>query len=759
RQKDGSFEILPMAARMSAKYRNFSAANHILSLYESAEHSLWIGTKGAGLYRYDPGSGDFTWYNKLNGLMEESVCGIIESLDGMIWISGNTGLTVLDPKTNAFTNYTVSDGLLSNDFNMNSTFMDAEGNLYFGGYQGVNYFNPRQIPTNGQETSLYLSDLKLFNEKALPMEKRSPLEKVISQMDSIELRHDQSVFTIEYSGINFTRPEKNEFAYYLEGYEHTWNYVGRKRSATYTNLDPGSYTFKLKAANNDGLWNTEPLELHITVLPPWWKTPWALLAYVALFILGLYLLNRVTQTRIREKQQITMEREKRLRDKELDEKKFQFFTSISHEFRTPLSLIINPLRDIIEDTALNLPQRIREKHRVIYKNTDRLYRLVNELLDFRKLELNKVGVRASEFNLAGLLREVAGHFKEEAFEGNIHLGLDTEGENQMICTDEGMLEKIVFNILSNAFKVTPDGGAINIELRCNDGTYALPLVDPDKHTKGVEIVISDTGHGLEKDQLERIFDRFYQVEGLDRSYYGGTGIGLEVVRNFMNLLKGKIEVTSEVGRGTSFTLILPQGRAHFSQGELLSEVREPDRALLDHKYLDPGPLPEGIIDPLAEPVFHTLLIVEDNVELRNYLRNELKKQYRVLLAANGREGLEIAKTSLPDIILTDVIMPGMDGFAFCKNIKGDIRTSHIPLMMLTAKARVDDRLQGIGMGADAYMVKPFDMRLLKVRLSQLITSRQIIFNKYFSLIGDLPVQGNTTVLDKDFLEKVLNHIH
>lgn len=760
KQGDGSMKVIPMADKMSGEFRNFSAANHILSLFEDADGSLWIGTKGAGLYRYEPDSGDFTWYNKLNGLLEESVCGIIGSLDGKLWIAGNNGLTELDPKTNEFTNYTVSDGLLSNDFNMNSAYIDGDGNLYFGGYQGVNYFNPRTIPTNEQETALYLSDLRLFNEKVLPAQKQSPLDKVISEMDSITLRHDQSVFTLEYSGINFTRPEKNEFAYYLEGYEQTWNYVGKKRSATYTNLDAGEYTFKLKAANNDGLWNTDPLALHITVLPPWWKTPWALLSYAALFLMALYLLNRVTQSRIRDRQLIHAEREKRLREKELDEKKFQFFTTISHEFRTPLSLIINPLRDIIEENGPTLPQRIREKHRVIYKNTDRLYRLVNELLDFRKLELNRIGVRAGEFNLVGLLREVAGHFEDEAVEGNIHFSVDTECEDPMICTDKGMLEKIVFNILSNAFKVTPDGGAINLELVSNHGAYPLPLVDTEKDTEGVEIIISDTGPGLEPEQLERIFDRFYQVENLDKAYYGGTGIGLEVVRNFMNLLKGKIEVTSQVGQGTTFRLILPKGKAHFSEAELPSELRDQKNdSCMGPKSHGPGFLEEQAPTCAEERPTHTLLIVEDNVELRNYLRNELKPWYRILLAAHGKEGLEIARTSLPDIILTDVIMPGMDGFAFCKNIKSDIRTSHIPLMMLTAKARIDDRLEGIGMGADAYLVKPFDMRLLKLRLSQLITSRQIIFNKYFSLIGDLSTPGNTTALDKEFLEKVLNHIH
>ncbi|HUH45880.1 MAG TPA: hybrid sensor histidine kinase/response regulator transcription factor, partial [Arenibacter sp.] len=531
------------------------------------------------------------------------------------------------------------------------------------------------------------------------------------------------------------------------------------RSATYTNLDAGNYIFKLKAANNDGLWNVSPLNLHITVLPPWWKTNWALFSYVSLFILGIYLLNKLTQNRIREKQLINSEREKRMQEKDLAEKKFQFFTSISHEFRTPLTLIINPLRDIINDTGLNLPSRIKEKHHVIYKNTDRLYRLVNELLDFRKLELNKIGVKAREFNLTELLEEVVGHFKEEAFEENIHLSLDADKEGQLIWTDENMLEKIIFNILSNAFKVTPEGGAINIQLLSKDSLYQLPLVDPINPTEGIELIISDTGPGLEKEQVDRLFERFYQVENLDKSYYGGTGIGLEVVQNFMNLLKGKIEVKSEVGSGTSFRLIFPKGNAHFKREELLTEILEHDTIRETITTLDSVSGMEKILDHDQAPNSYTLLIVEDNSELRNYLRNELKDQYRVLMAANGVEGLEVAKTALPDIILTDVIMPGMDGFEFCKHIKGDIRTSHIPLMMLTAKARIDDRLEGIGTGADAYMVKPFDMRLLRLRLSQLITSRQLIFNKYFSVISDLPSHGNTTSLDKEFIEKVLNYIN
>ena len=756
---DQKFSVVSMIDRMSQESTNNSASNYILSLYEGTDQSLWIGTKGAGLCNYLPKTDTFIWYNKFKGLEEENVCGIIESLDGNIWMSGHTGISKLDVETKEFSNYTIDDGLLANDFNINSVFRDDQGNIYFGSYEGINYFNPSEIITNRNKTSLYLSNFKLFNENVLPTQEDSPLRKVISETDSIVLKHDQSVFTIEYSGINFTRPEKNEYAYYLEGYEESWNYVGKKRSATYTNLDPGSYTFKLKAANNDGVWNESPLTLGITVLSPWWKTNWALISYITLFVFGIYTLNRMTQSRIREKQLIHSEREKRLQEKDLDEKKFQFFTNISHEFRTPLTLIINPLKDILNDHSINLAPRIKEKHNVIYKNTDRLYRLVNELLDFRKLELNKIGVRAKEINLINLTREVVGHFKEEALDKNIHLGLDADSEDMTLWADESMMEKIIFNLLSNAFKATPEGGAINIELLSKDELYNLPLVDSQKPTEGLELIISDTGPGLKQEETERIFERFYQVENLNKAYYGGTGIGLEVVQSFVKLHKGKIEVKSEVGSGTSFRIILPKGPGHFERNEIFTDFKEPDsqkeRVNLVSSKIETIP----DVSPEETSINYTLLIVEDNAELRSYLRNELKNQYRVLLAKNGKEGLEMAKSALPDIIITDVIMPEMDGFEFCQKIKGDMRTSHIPLLMLTAKARIDDRMQGIETGADAYMVKPFDLRLLRLRLSQLITSRQLIFNKYFSVISDVPMNRNTTSLDKDFIEKVMNYIN
>ncbi|WP_299435095.1 two-component regulator propeller domain-containing protein [uncultured Maribacter sp.] len=746
--------------KMAEEFSNKITSSHITTLCESSDkQKIWIGTRGAGLCMLNIKEETFSWYNKQNGLLGENIASIEENNVGNLWISSNSGLYKYDIEKEIFTNFTYNDGLLSNDFNINSSLKDKEGNLYFGNYQGVDYFNPDNIKTNITLPSVYLTDFKLFNKKVIPNKEKSPLNKVISETNNIILNHKQSVFTIDYTAVNYTRPEKNQFAYYLEGLENSWNYVGNIRNATYTNLDYGTYIFKLKAANNDGVWNETPKSLTITILSPWWKTNWALFGYIALFLLALFLLNKVTQERIQEKQLLSYERKTRKQKEELNEKKFQFFTNISHEFRTPLTLIINPLEDILSDKSLNIPQIVKTKLNTVHKNTDRLHRLITELLDFRKLELNKVRIKACNLNLVVLLKDVASHFKEEALLKNISLSVDTTNPDIFVWADKSMLEKVIFNLLSNAIKVTPNAGTIDVEVCIKQDKIILPLVSDYNPVNVAQIVISDSGPGIDEKQVEKIFDRFYQVENLNKTYYGGTGIGLEVVKSFVELHKGSIKVKSEFGKGTSFKIYLPIGKTHFKKNELVIDVQDDkDEVFIrEHIINEEKDLESNELKNKSK--LNTLLIVEDNLELQNYLKEELKNEYKIYTAKNGFEGLEIAEKILPDVIITDVIMPKMDGFLFCKKIKSDIKTSHIPLLMLTAKARINNRMEGIELGADAYMVKPFNLRLLRLRLAQLITSRKLIFNKYFSVISELPNNVNTTSLDKEFIEKVLNYIN
>ncbi len=757
--EDKTFNVVSLRERIQKEFGNSSDVSHILSIYESSEKYIYIGTRGSGLCRYNKKDDTYTWYNKPKGLLEENIAAIIEDNDQNIWVSGNSGLTKIDLKKNDYTNYTSNDGLLSNDFNFGAALKDEKGTLYFGNFKGLDYFNPKEIKTNTSLPSLHLTDFKLFNEKVIPKTKNSPLQKVISETKSIQLSHTQSVFTIEYTGLNYTRPEKNNYAYYLEGYETAWNYVGRKRSATYTNLDQGNYIFKLKAANNDGIWNEVPLELKITILPPWWKTNWAILSYILAFLFCLYLLNSLTQKRIKEKEILKNERLIQTQNDDLNKKKLQFFTNISHEFRTPLTLIINPIKDIISNKELDLPQSVKNKHAIIYKNTNRLYRLINELMDIRKLEHNKMKIRASKINLIEFTKNIANYFQEETIKKNILLSVDSDVPDLTIWADEKMLEKIIFNLLSNAIKATPKGGAINIDLFSNHTLYNLPLVDKKKSVEAIEIVISDTGAGLNEIEVEKIFERFYQVEDQNKTYIGGTGIGLEVVKSFVYLHKGKIEVESKVGSGTTFKILFPTGNAHYTEDQILYESENTATKKEGFLVINSDEIENQLTEDTVLNKTKTVLIVEDNVELLDYLKLELSKEYKVFIANNGKEGIKMAKETLPDAIITDVVMPEMDGFIFCKTIKTDASTSHIPVLMLTARTTIENRIEGIENGADAYMIKPFDLKLLKLRLSQLITSRQLIFDKFFGAISGAEEKINSNSIDKEFIQKLLKYIN
>ena len=746
--------------RMTAKHNNPADVNYILTIYEDSNNDIWIGTRGAGLCKYDISEDEFLWFNKFNGLEEENVSAIIEDDNKNLWVSGNSGITKINLKTSVFTNYTSDDGLLSNDYNFSAVLKDENGYLYFGNIKGVDYFNPNGLEINKQEPLLYLTDFKLFNESVVPNIQDSPLKNVIAETNRITLNHKQSVFTIEYTGVNYTRTEKNQYAYFLQGYENDWNYVGNKRSATYTNLDHGEYVFKLKASNNDGIWNEVPLQLSITVLPAWWKSNLAICIYLLLFFTGIFLLNYLTKARLKEKAILKSERDQRLHEEELNEKKIQFFTNISHEFRTPLTLIINPLKDIINSPDLSLPESIKNKHKIIYKNTDRLYRLINELMDFRKLELDKIRLSAQKIDAVAFTQNVISYFEDEARAKNIYLTFDAEEPNINLWADINMFEKIIFNFLSNAFKVSESGGTINISILSSNRTHVLPLIHNDELVDVIEIRVSDSGPGIPKDQLDKIFNRFYQINHLNNSYYGGTGIGLELVSNFVKLHRGKIEVKSEIGEGTTFTVIFPKGKSHLNANEIIENQHIKPR--LDKNLFVSGDFSKDENNDdsktSGKKKYH-LLIVEDNEELVDYLFDEMKGQYNILTAPNGKKGLELARQQLPDVILTDIMMPEMDGHVFAKFVKSDIRTSHIPILMLTAKTRIEDRIQGLEIGADAYMVKPFDIKLLKLRIAQLIKSRQLIFDKYFSDISGAKEKTQAQSIDKKFIENLLNYVN
>ena len=748
KSENENFNITPFNNRFKTILGEDISSTIVFSLFEDDSNNIWIGSLDYGLFKYNYNNDKIIWYNNENGFIHESISSITQDKNGNIWISGNKGLTKFNPTEKLFTNFNKEDGLSSNKFNYNSVFQDAEL-LYFGGLNGVNYFNPENIQYNEELPQIYLKDLKLANELVLIDDIKSPLKKSLSTTEKLTLNYNQSFFSIEYVGVNYTRSENNQYAYFLEGFDEKWNYVGSKTNATFTNVPAGNYVFKVKASNNDGLWNEIPRELNIEILPAWWNSNLAWLIYLLTFITISYISYRVFIERIRERRILKFEREEHKQLEALNSKKIQFFTNISHEFRTPLTLILNPLNDIIKGDFNSLSQATKNKLEIIHKNSNRLSRLINELMDFRKLQFNKMSVNASKIDLIPFIEEVSSHFEEEANEKNIILSVDFSEKPINVWGDPSMLEKIIFNLLSNAFKVTPTNGMVSIYISKKNNKVNFPLVDPEKLLETIEITIEDTGAGIKKENINKIFDRFYQVTEFDKQYYGGTGIGLEVVRNFIELHKGKIEVSSKLNIGTQFKIQLPKGNKHLETINNKERIKANTNDNLQTKL-------NAFESSNNKSKDKKLLIIDDNSELRSYLKNELDVNYNILLAENGKIGFELANKHIPDIIITDVMMPVIDGIELCRMIKNDLRTSHIPIMMITAKGMEIDKIKGIDSGADVYLQKPFNMNVLKSHLKQLISTRKILFKKYLSGID---FSENTTSLDQEFILNVLNYIN
>ncbi|WP_188460089.1 two-component regulator propeller domain-containing protein [Marivirga lumbricoides] len=748
RINSGSYTLTSLSSRFYSNQDN-PYPSLILDIYEDSFKNIWIGTDGAGLCKYDMKTDSFQWVGSETGFNKVTVSTIIEDDQKSIWVGGNNGLSRIDREDSVIKNFTVNDGLLSNDFNNNAAYKSKRGLLFFGTYGGINYFNPRTLPVNLSTPKVYLTDLRIFNKPVKPGDPGSPLNKVISHTDQITLNHNQSVFTLDYASIDFTRPENIHFAYYLEGFETQWNYVKSARNATYTNLPAGTYTFKVKAANSDGVWNDQPTELIIKILPPWWLTHTAIALYFLSLLIIFYFVTQFINARLRAKRAIEQERMRHLQEEALNNKKIQFFTNISHEFRTPLTLILSPLNDILRETSA-VPEFFKGKIKTIHRNTMRLNRLIDELMDFRKLQFNTIPLNIESFNLKDLLSEIVDHFKEEAYHRNIELNFIISDQIKTIWADKGKLEKIVFNLLSNAFKSTANSGKISLHASIRPN-HIFKLIEEGATLSALEISIEDTGKGIAQEEIGKIFDRFYQIKDRNEQYYSGTGIGLEVVRSFVELHKGDIEVESRVGVGSKFRILIPYEKEQYDLAGVVSTI-EPHTILFNEK------VPEVSGKGEVKEHKRTLLIIEDNLELRNYLIEELRSDYKVLNAEEGQEGLKKAKKYMPDVIITDVIMPNMNGYEFCNQLKGDLNTSHIPVLMLTAKAMPEDWVEGLEAGADVYLNKPFDMNIMKSHLKQLIINREKLFTKFMAGVSKPENDHATSSLDQQFILNIIKYI-
>jgi signal transduction histidine kinase/ligand-binding sensor domain-containing protein/DNA-binding response OmpR family regulator len=718
----------------------------VLDIREDAKGRIWIGTFG-GLNLFNKKTSTFHALTKEDGLPHNTVLTILESNQGDLWVSTPNGLSQVKITEDArgelsfqFKNYGEAEGLQGKQFNENAAFKTSRGELIFGGANGFNIFRPEQLGLNKNIPPVVFTDFQLFN-KSLKAEDlvdgKVLLPQAITEISSLVLPPGKNVFSIEFAALNFFHPENNAYKYRLEGFDEDWLTADSKsRRVTFTNLDPGTYTFRVKAANNDGAWNEVGASLGITVLPPFWKTRTALVLYMLLVIGALLLTRKIIQQREQTKFAIQQERQEAMRMHELDMMKIKFFTNVSHEFRTPLTLILTPLERMLKQAKEPDQQ---SQFQLIQRNAKRLLNLVNQLLDFRKLEVQEIQFNPSEGDIIAFIRETVYSFSDLSEKKDIRLDFTSTINTMETIFDQDKLEKILFNLLSNAFKFTPEHGSVSVEVELQNN-------DPEKWLR---IRVRDTGIGIAADKLESIFERFFQTE-LPRSLVNqGSGIGLSITREFVKIHGGTIAVESEVGKGSCFSVLLPlQEVTHPVETDQVP-VTEPENVqAVQYK----GNRAEPAKALSHKPV---LLLVEDNEDFRFYLKDNLKQEYQLLEARDGKEAWKKVQEELPDLIVSDVMMPEMNGIELCRRVKTDQRVSHIPVILLTARAAEEQKLEGFQTGADDYITKPFNFEILASRIQNLIQQREK-FHRAFSKQVDVKASElHITPLDEKFIQNAI----
>jgi len=745
------------------KYNDTLSLSHndVFCILQSSKGDLWLGTGGGlnkMLVKHTPTGTRvyFKAYTENDGLPNNTIYGILEDREGNFWMSTNKGLSRFNPTQERFTNYDIHDGIQSNEFHLNAYLQDDKGKMYFGGSGGITVFDPSAIQYNPFIPEVILTALKIQgNEIDVNQEfnGRVVLTQSINHTKELVITYKDKEFTLEFSSTHFAIPEKNRFRYRLVGFNDKWQEVSSKyRSVTYTNLSQGEYVLQIMASNNDGVWPDKPRELKIKVLPPPWLTIWAFLIYAAIFAMAVILFKKYTLIKVTRKHQLVIDSLEKSKIEELSKMKIQFFTNISHELRTPLTLISNPLQDLINSKKVDAS--VKKELSVIQRNVDRLLQLVNQLLDFRKIDSGELKLKISQTNLVELLSEICQSFEQYANSRNISLQYLHKDEEIILWLDREKIITVFFNLISNAFKYSPDNSAITIEID------RKPALEGDEHDY-VEVKVTDEGIGIEKEFLPHIFDRFYQVQGPHQHGKAGTGIGLAISKEYIEAHQGKITVESTPGKGTTFTVTLPLRKEQLTDfieltGDVLTEKenREATTQLINalSASIDSG------WSPAMNEAKKSMLIIEDNADLLHYLANRFSGKYHVTVADNGAKGYQLALEKNPDIIITDIMMPDMDGITLCRKLKNDLRTSHIPIIILTARTTEESNLEGLEAGADVYIQKPFNFDILKAQVKSLIDSREKIRINFSKNIILQPREIVATSLDERFMMKLMEVI-
>ena len=729
------------------------AYNVITSMCRTRDGAIWISTQGGGISRLNCTTGTFVNYGKRHGLASGTVYAIVADHDDKLWMSTLAGISQFDPQTKTFTNFHKNNGIRISEFTPGSGMVTADNEIFFGGNNGFVSFYPQQFEINNFLPPVVITKISINNR---------PLDNVDMIVEkTLRLNHNQSNITIEFSALNYVYPHQNQYAYKLEGFDKEWNEIGNRRTAYYTNIQPGNYTFLVKGSNNDGMWNEQGARLLISISRPPWNSWWAWTLYLMAITTVIYILLHSARVRTQLRNNIRIKQIEQENMEELHQTKIKLFTNFSHELRTPLTLILTPLDDILQNNSLT--PALHDALRLMHKNASRLLYTVNQLMDFRKKESGHLQLKAAEGNIVKFVHEIFIAFNELARSRNIDFHFDCGIENMQLWYDRNLLEKVLFNLLSNAFKNTPNGGKITVSLApakmdelkrdFNRNISRLPAL-----ADFVLIAVSDTGTGIPEEEMEKIFDPFYQVHkhGIPQPF--GTGIGLNLSKGIIELHQGTIWAANTTTGGAIFRIVLPAGKSHLRESDLEPDFRNSE----DSSHYMITDTIETTLEQDTETQIgqtdHSVLIVEDNTDVRHYVKSHLGKYYTIYEAGNGQEAFDKAVELLPDLVVSDIMMPVMDGIKLCRNLKDDLRTGHIPVILLTARVTVMQVQEGFEIGADDYITKPFNAGLLVTRIKNLIMSREklrkLFGQKSSFMFPELP----TSSIDSRFMDLVYKYI-
>ena len=787
----------------------------VYAIAEDEQGVIWIGTQN-GLNRYNPDKNNFTSIRPSGQQISQVINGIVPHKENL-WLSTNKGIVRFNPSSLSSKIYTRYDGLQSDEFILASYYKSPAGEIFFGGISGLNSFFPDAIEDKTDCPLTYITGLRIFNQSVAINQEvngRIVLPQSVSQIEKIRLLYSDKSFTLEFTAPDAAVPANIIYACKLEGFDNEWIYYNSsQRFATYTNLNPGTYTFKVKASNDPEVWGDNVTSLTIVVEPPLWATWWARTLYFLLACGAVWLLLRFFTLRMKEKNELRIERFKMRQQEELTQAKMGFFTNISHEFRTPLTLIIGPLEQMMETETDPEKQQL---HSMMHRNAERLLRLINQILELRKLEQGKMKLQVQQLELVSFVSDLLGSFTDLANRKHISLTYSYNASQVRVWYDPDLLDKCLFNILSNAFKFTPDGGKVSLDIREDEGGR-------------VYITVSDTGVGMDKDTLQRVFERFYQ--GNSKQLTAGSGIGMHLAKSIAELHGGNITASSEMDKGSSFCLLILPGNSHFAveqmaledgfhrveeketkgPGAEMQEVTTGAQGVSDTPKTTNEKQATGVQgaqDEQAATVMQngstvtkqqqvqgasdtkkttnekqatevpgapneqkaseeqdntvgkklTILVVEDDEDIRKYIRKELESRYQVEEAVNGALGLSKAKKILPDLVITDVMMPEMTGTELCKRLKTDAETCHIPVIILTAQSDLEHRIEGLETGADSYIPKPFNVKHLNVRIEKLIALRQTLKERFSKSLNMEAQEVTLTSTDERLLQHAIDYI-